>query len=192
MLVDEECCNPKDLSTPETYVKHVSRVHVHKHSDANVFIGQVQKIEDGKKSGGGRTLDRSFRSSVIVNKDHPFFFERNRGHVTGLYLIEAGRQMGMAVPHLFYDVTMDNEFILEEMSVKFHGFASLSSEIVVKARMSDTKFRGRRLASATFGGSMVQSGNKILDFSANIAIMPRKLMQRLEGKASSERAQSVV
>jgi hypothetical protein len=38
-----------------------------------------------------------FRGILYVHRDHSFFFEHERAHIPGMYLIEAIRQMSTAV-----------------------------------------------------------------------------------------------
>lgn len=83
---------------------------------------------------------RVFYANVLVPVSHPFFFEHATDHLPGLMLIEAFRQMVVAVSHRFGKVPQnETQMILDLLETRFISYAELSLPIVMKAMVDEAK-----------------------------------------------------
>jgi len=117
----------------ERYSVKVCQKHVHKTEDQNRFLKWMTVRENAE----GETI---YSAEVRFIRDHPYFFEHDhhpyffehdRQHLPGLYIIEAGRQLGLAVPHLFLDVGYDYHSVLDGCDMSFSGFATLTDPLFI-------------------------------------------------------------
>ena len=151
----------------------VSQADVHKKFGNNVFISSITP----KAEEAGQVV---YFAKVRVIPDHPYFFEHARDHLPGLYIIEAGRQVGLAIPHLFYDVGYDYGFILEGCDMRFSGFINLSDDLYIECRIFNPAFRRGKLQSLSFNGIFLQNGQACVHYQSHIKLIHRKLLARYE------------
>jgi len=151
----------------------VGQADVHKKFGNNVFISSITP----KADEGGQVV---YFAKVKVISDHPYFFEHARDHLPGLYVIEAGRQVGLAIPHLFYDVGYDYGFVLEGCDIRFSGFINLSDDLYIECRISNPAYRRGKLQSLSFDGVFLQNGQARVHYQSHIKLIHRKLLARYE------------
>lgn len=151
----------------------VGRADVHKQFRQNVFISSITPRADK----AGQTV---YLAKVRIDSGHPYFFEHARDHLPGLYIIEAGRQVGLAIPHLFYDVGYDYGFVLEGCDMRFSGFINLSDELIIECRVFNPAYRKGNLQSLSFDGVFVQNGRACVHYQSHIKLIHRKLLARYE------------
>ncbi|WP_147405892.1 AfsA-related hotdog domain-containing protein [Litorimonas taeanensis] len=151
----------------------VTQRDVHKVQDQNRLISWLEKLP----SEEGETL---YRAKVRILPAHAYFFEHDRHHIPGLYIIEAGRQIGLAIPHLFFDVGYDQAFVLDGCEMHFQGFANLSDELFIEARVFDAIFRKDKLQSLSFDGTFYQKGAALVRYQSHIRLFPERLLKRYE------------
>lgn len=154
---------------------NVQRKHVHKMHDANRLLSWVRRLSD--KDG----VD-IYQGQVRLVPDHPYFFEHDRRHIPGLYIIEAGRQLGLAVPHLFYNVGYNYGFVLEGCDMSFSGFANLKDELIIEARIFNCVERKGKLQSISFDGTFYQNGKVLVRYKSHIRLIHERLLRRYEQK----------
>jgi len=162
------------LSSPlsEDRIK-ISQAHVHKTQDSNRLLSWVTSQTDE----GGRSI---YRAQVRVLPEHPYFFEHDRRHIPGLYIIEAGRQLGLAVPHLFFDVGYDYGFVLDGCDMKFTGFANLQDKLIIEAHTFNAVERKGKLQSISFEGRFYQNGERLVRYTSHIRLIHERLLKRYE------------
>jgi hypothetical protein len=157
---------------------------VHKSCDENVLVSQVEAVPGPVESApaGDGTSDRTdhFRGVLCVRREHTFFFEHGRGHVPGLYLIEAARQFSIAIAHLFYKVPFDVEFVMTECTAQFRNVANLDDPLFAEQSTSDHVYRKGRLASVIALVVIRQRNLEIARMSGTIVLLSRNQLQYLE------------
>lgn len=148
----------------------LDRKWVHKRDDANVLVARVER---------GDAPD-TFLSELRIPRDHAFFFEHEVDHVPGLALIEAGRQVGVAVSHRFYDVQLDGfVFLIRELNATFSAFADLEAPVFGNSVVSDVVVKHGRTARMSYTGHYLQHGRSIGTLTGTWAIVPAGVTQRL-------------
>lgn len=155
----------------------VGRAHVHKQFKENVFLSSITAQTDT----AGHAI---YLAKVKIRPDHPYFFEHASDHLPGLYIIEAGRQVGLAIPHIFYDVGYDYGFVLEGCDMRFSGFVNLLDDLVVECRIFDTVYRRGKLQSLSFDGIFRQKGQACVHYQSHIKLIHRKLLSRYERQSA--------
>jgi len=156
-----------------TEITDIKKEHVHKNFFENILVKRVGRCVN---TNG----DSQYLAEVLVNKEHEFFFEHESVHLPGLYIIEAGRQIGLAIPHIFYDIPYGDAFILEGCSIDFIDFAHLDSPIFIKCSILNPTYRKGKLTSMSFLGTFIQDDKDIVHYESHIKMMDKRLLQRLE------------
>jgi len=151
----------------------ITQAHVHKSQDSNRLLSWVKAQEDN-------SAERTYLAQVRVLPDHPYFFEHDRRHIPGLYIIEAGRQLGLALPHLFFDVGYDYGFVLDGCDMKFTGFANLKDDLTIYARTFNEVHRKGKLQSLSFEGRFYQKGAMLVHYTSHIRLIHERLLKRYE------------
>ncbi|MEN8146646.1 MAG: AfsA-related hotdog domain-containing protein [Campylobacterota bacterium] len=146
----------------------IDKRYVHKANEENVLIGDVEKHGD------------AFHTSVIVNTEHPFFFEHPREHVPGLLLVEAGRQSSMAIVHKYYDVAFDKAFFINDFQMKFTGFATTSAPLTIKSSVLNSASKSKNYFQLDFEIAFYQETKPVASLSVTFTIASPKLLARLE------------
>jgi hypothetical protein len=134
----------------------------------------------------GRAMGRKdhFRGILYVHRDHSFFFEHERAHIPGMYLIEAIRQMSTAVAHMFYEVSFDLEFVMTECSAQFRNIANIDDPLIAELALSRLVYRKGRLVSM-YGSTVVRQGNlEIAHMSGTMVFLSKSQLKYLEARGS--------
>jgi len=152
---------------------------VHKHHQENAFLSRAERVGDDHPD--------EFIGQLALDASHPFFFEHPLDHYPGLMMVEAGRQLGTAVAHLFYGVPRDSVFVLNGMTVDFTTFAELGRPVYVNSTVSDKKFKRDALLGMFYEGHFVQNEEEIGYMSGRWTIYPRRAIERMRRAAMKAR-----
>ncbi len=148
---------------------------VHKVKNENNFVSRIERIEAGD--------DDCFISQVAVDRKHPFFFEHAYDHIPGLLMVEAGRQIGTAIAHLFYDVSFDTVFILNEMNIRFFRYVELAKPLFVKSMVRNKLIRKDKLIQMEHDGYFVQDGHDVAYMGGTWQMYDKKIIERFRRSA---------
>jgi A-factor biosynthesis hotdog domain len=172
-------------AAPRTLEKHL----VHKSYDENVLVAHIEavpaparqaQVADGEP---GRT--DHFRGILCVHDGHKFFFEHDAGHVSGLYMIEASRQMSIAVAHVFYKVPFDVEFVMTECSAQFRNVANREDPLLAEMTVSSHAYRKGRLSSVYSEIVIHQRGVEVARLAGTMILLSKQQLQYLEQRGRS-------
>jgi hypothetical protein len=161
---------------------------VHKSCDDNVLVSHIEAVPDPAQpeQDDGTPSARSdhFRGILCVHKDHTFFFEHDRDHVPGLYLIEAARQMSIAIAHVFYKVSFDIEFVMTKSTAQFRNIANLDDPLLAEQTTSGHVYRKGRLTSLYSEVVIRQRGLEIARLSGTMILLNKHQLQYLEQRGN--------
>lgn len=186
-------CDLKLMPAPGTLLEEAApyildKRLVHKTSEQNVLLSHIEPVPPTEPAELAverkEPREDHFRGRLYIQREHDFFFEHARDHVPGLYLIEAGRQMSVAIAHMFYGVPFGTEFILTDLAVEFRSMATLDHPIIAHNMMSHHVFRKGRLASMRSGGVIRQGDADIARIAGTMVLMDKDMMKRLERRNS--------
>jgi len=118
---------------------------VHKDFENNVLVARLKQLQDDVIIG-----------EITQDIQHPFFYEHEKDHVTGLYIIEVARQFGTALAHLYYGTPRDMSFILDEMQAQFYKFAETNQPLFMIADIRDRFYVDGNLSQMQVSASIVQ------------------------------------
>ncbi|MBL1278481.1 MAG: hypothetical protein COB30_020595 [Ectothiorhodospiraceae bacterium] len=145
----------------------IDRNIVHKYKDENVFIGDVRK-----------TAENTFECEMVFDDEHKFFFEHRIDHVPGLLMLEAARQMGTAICHLFYDVDYNYSFIIDFSNISFKNFTELNKKITVRTVIeADVRKKNRKIFSGK--SFVIQDDVVIAEVESTWRCLHKKLWDKL-------------
>ncbi len=154
----------------------IDRRIVHRAREENVVIGDVRKISVDPEE---------FECDLIVDTTHTYFFDHPLDHVPGMLFMEAGRQMGLALSHLFMDVPAGSQFISRDFRIRFDDIAELDRPVVIRAHFEDQLFRQGQLASARLTGQGFQDGRVVCTIDGDWAVYRREVYERLRGRSGA-------
>jgi hypothetical protein len=158
----------------------LDRKLVHKANRQHVFVERVEQLP---KSPEGYD---QFLAPLIIERDHPFFFEHPIDHAPGLMLIEGVRQTGTAVSHLFYEISFDLVFVLNWIEVKFGNFGELNSPIAVKMAITEKSYRHNQLQGLACKSHWIQGGQSIGTMEAKWTFSSPATLARLRRSAKKK------
>ncbi len=147
----------------------IQRNLVHKNFDKNVLISDIKKIKN---------KEDTYMGQCIIKKQHEFFFEHERNHIPGIYLIEAARQTALATGHKFYNIPLNWLFIINSMKIDFTSITSLDKTIYIKSIVNNKRYRKNILSKAEGTSVFIQDGKEIARMSGNWKIISNKIAKR--------------
>ena len=148
---------------------HIDKRFVHKVREDNVLIGEIRRTS---------AQPEEFECEMIVDPHQAFFFEHPLDHVPGMMFTEAGRQVGIAISHLFLNVPFGTQFISREFRIWFDSFADLTDPIIVRSRFRDKHFRHGALSEATSQGEFLQNGKVVCRMEGDWKMYPGDIYER--------------
>jgi len=131
-------------------------------------------------------IDNIFYSNMIVDTNHSYFFEHPNEHVPGMMLIEAVRQLLVAITHKYGKVPLSGfNFVLSNMSGEFKSYLELNFPILIKVNLTDLyAYESGIWADSNFETHIFQNENEaaIIRFQENV--ITNRVFKRL--RSSSE------
>ncbi|MGW5877689.1 AfsA-related hotdog domain-containing protein [Nocardiopsis terrae] len=107
------------------------RAEAHKHREQNVLIADL-----------GRRDDQLFQAALLLNADNELLLDHQTGqHVQGMVVVEAARQMFLAVTERYYTHRWPGRryyFVIDSISTTFENFLfPLDAEILYLVQSAD-------------------------------------------------------
>jgi len=143
--------------------------YVHKLEERNILVGSLERA-DGPDS---------FSATMVPDYAHPFFFEHPLDHVPSMMLVEVGRQMGIAISHLFYDVPLGYMFATRAYDIRFTDFAETRGLVRMDAHAVDKRFRNGRVKSLHLEAHFHQEGRTLGHMGGEWLMLPVEAWKRL-------------
>lgn len=104
-----------DISTTLQRQPRASRLQAHKHHFRNAIISHPERLNDDQ-----------FRASLLLDERSELMNDHQTGqHIQGMILVEAARQMFLAVTEEYYIGSQEAEpyyFVINQMTENFTGF----------------------------------------------------------------------
>ena len=149
---------------------------VHKHDARNVLLVYVRQ-QPGEEYG--------FETEVVLDLEHPFFFEHPLDHIPAMMLVEAGRQFGIAISHLFLGVPLDRMFATRSFDIRFDDFAELHAPVTVVAKVSERRYHRDELLHLRLDGLFFQNGSKLGAMGGSWSMLRPEVWQRYRRRERS-------
>ncbi len=147
--------------------------YVHKRHDGNVVIAEPVPL-DAKA--------HLYRTRIVVDADHPFFFDHPLKHLPGMLLLEAVRQLGTASSHLFYNAPYDAQFILSEVAARFLAGARLDRLTLIDGLASEVEMKRGVLRRMKGTAYVHQDGQVLGTVTSAWLIVPDRVAGQLAKK----------
>lgn len=142
---------------------------VHKVVSSNILLTRVDR-----RSGPEEWYD----SVMVHDLKHPFFFEHPLDHIPAMMLVEAGRQLGIAISHLFLDVPLHYLFATQSFDIRFTDFAELNLPVTIAAAVTDKRFRRGELLHLRLQGHFSQGDRQLGTMGGEWSMLPPALWAR--------------
>jgi hypothetical protein len=102
-------------------------------------------------------------ANVVVDPNHPYFFEHKLDHVSGMLLLEACNQLGIAAAARLCGLP-PNEVVFKCLDAEFHEFAALDLPITLEARV-------QRSAAEPFGACALTLDIRVTQCQHALAVL---------------------
>ena len=149
--------------------KRIDGKYVHKVIPRNVLLSCVRRCDDDPES---------FEAELVHDTDHPFFFEHPLDHVPAMFLVEAGRQFGIAISHMFLDVPTGTMFATRSFDIHFNEFAELHAPVSIVAKVTDRIYRSGRLLHLRLDGEFSENGKTLGGMGGSWSMLPPEVWRR--------------
>jgi acyl transferase domain-containing protein len=150
----------------------IEKHFVHKAREENVLISKLRQLEKD-----------SVVAEIVQDVFHSFFYEHPKEHVPGLYIIEAARQFGTVLSHLYYNVPLSRSFVLDEMQTQFYNFAETNEPLFAWAKVEDKICTNNFLSHMQIATSIIQDGEVIASVSGLFRIFKSSEYNNLRQKS---------
>ena len=115
-------------------------------------------------SGTGDVVE----ADLIVDPEHPYFFEHKLDHVSGMLLLEGCNQIGTAVAGSRC-AWAPREIVCKEFGARFHQFAGLEAPVKLEARLEPAWRPPGASCALALGIEAKQEGHLLAQFSIEMA-----------------------
>jgi len=153
---------------------------VHKVTERNVLIARVER-----RPGPEEWYD----SEMVHDVEHPFFFEHPLDHIPAMMLVEAGRQLGIAISHLYLGVPFGYLFATQSFDIRFTEFAELDVPVTISASVTDKRYRRGTLTGLRLDGFFSQRDTELGTMGGEWAMLAPELWKRYR-RMGQRRSQS--
>jgi excisionase family DNA binding protein len=151
----------------------IDKAFVHKKLEENVLIAHP-KILDSVKN--------IYRTKIIAELNHPFFFDHPLGHLPGILLLEAVRQFGTSLSHIYFNTPFGVQFILHEINSKFIAGAISEQNTFIDGIVTDIVMR-RGVLRKMKGTAYIHQHKQIIgEVSSSWSIIPDDVLSRIDKK----------
>lgn len=166
------------IEIEEKITNRVDRSLVHKHKNKNVLITTPKKLSETE-----------FESSLIIDESCELLDDHIAGiHVQGLVLVEAARQMHMAVTEMF-DLTECNRgricYALDEVRVQYYTFLfpmCVTIKLTILEKKWDESNQTLLTHARTEFTQLDQCGCAVTTIGTGIAVDKFKKLERLRAE----------
>ena len=119
------------------------------------------------------------RMSRRFDLTHKFFFDHELSHLPGILILEAARQFGTAVSHLYFNVPFESQFILHDLSSQFVAGADTDNDVFIDVMITDAKIKNNKIRGLSGVGYVHQNGQVIGKITSSWSIIPNKVVAHL-------------
>jgi len=163
-------CLNSGIKSNEITNEKIDKALVHKNKPENVVISHPVILDEKNKI---------YRTKVLVDQSHNFFFDHQLRHLPGMLLLEAARQFGTAISHLFFDAPYDSQFILHDLGSQFVAGAEVGTDVFIDVMIIDVKIKNGKLRKMSGVGYVHQNSEIIGKITSSWSIIPAKVVRHL-------------
>jgi hypothetical protein len=158
----------------------VTKALAHVERDENLFIHWVAR--------GARA--HRFESELVVDGTHPYLYENPAvaNHVSGTTFLDAARQVGKAISHLFYEVPIESRFGIQSVQAEYPRWTKLGVPIrlVVDIIPATAPTRAKSIRRGTMVVTFRQEGRAVCVLRLQIVTLTKQLEDTLMRRQYAE------
>ncbi len=133
-------------------LERIDGKYTHRHDPRNVLVQYVRPVPGEPDT---------FEARMVHDIEHPFFFEHPLDHIPAMMLVETGRQMGIAIAHLYLGVPLDRMFATRVFDIRFDEFAELHTPVDILGRVTNRRYHRGELLHLRLDGAFSQAGHPL-------------------------------
>ncbi|TGM60582.1 AfsA-related hotdog domain-containing protein [Leptospira vanthielii] len=124
----------------------------------------------------------TFFANLYVPAEHKFFSPPNLKHISGMQIVEAARQFGIACNHIYGKVPFDGvTFLLLYLNSEFFQYAKMNMPIKLRAKAIETKnSKSGYWNYSKLEITAYQENQEITKIEMAASILPLKVYKRLK------------
>ncbi len=126
------------------------------------------RFENVVISALSETAPSVVEADLIVNSDHPYFFEHQLDHVSGMLLLEGCNQIGTALAGKRCGWA-PRDVVFKEFGARFHQFAELGAPVKLEARLEPGRHPAQASCALTLRIEAKQEAHLLAEFSIVMA-----------------------
>ena len=158
------------------YQKPARSEHTHKKDIKNILVSDPVVLSAGKK----------FRSQLLIDDDCAEMSDHVTGvHIQGMLLIEAARQLAIAVSEKFLLETKDCYFLLKSMSTLFNKFI-FPMDVIIEQEIVEIKILRAGFKDIAIRTVFIQNGEVASSVDMELRINAKTLLEKIEYQMASE------
>lgn len=168
------------MFVPKKMYERLRRTNGNGHASAGGNGGDIRPIPIAPEQVGRRQLQNVvitsvtqrepdlFEAYVVVDPEHPYFFEHKLDHVSGMLLLEACNQVGIAATARCCGF-VPQEIVFKSFDAHFHEFAALGDPVKVTARVHEHAAEPFGSCALTLDVHFTQNGQPLAECRVGMA-----------------------
>jgi hypothetical protein len=149
--------------------EQIKKELVHKHYLNNVVITHPIVLNE---------KNNLFRTKIVIPFDNKFFFDHQYNHVPGMLIIEAGRQVGTAISHIYFNAPMDFFFILHNMESQFTNYISINTPVYIDVLITSLNTKNNIPKQISAQGIVHQNQSEVAKLFSSWTMVSPKVKKR--------------
>jgi len=144
------------------------------------------------RAGCNTSHPYTYYANLVIDTEHPFFFEHPNEHVPGMMLIESVRQFLIACSHQFGNVPLEGyAFILSSITVHFKNYLELNFPVLFKVVFTEChQYETGIWADVIANVQIFQNENETATMAFQCNIATKRVFNRLRNTKIPARKQS--
>lgn len=180
-------------SVPLSSIKPLEKKLVHKTDPAQVVISDVYSADEYAFEIPALRPYPVFYAHARPNLECPVCFDHPLDHLPLMTLFEIGRQLGIAMMHLYYGIPLEGMCgIARELSFEFAEFAELDLPLTIFAVDKEEYTAGQRVHERAWDYFLVQQNTVCGRGTGCVAFLKQPIYKRMRTGSRARKLESSV
>ncbi len=178
-------------SVPLQSIQPIDKKYVHKMDPAQVVISDVHCADEYAFEIPALRDFPVFYAHSRPNLECPVCFDHPLDHLPLMTLFEIGRQLGIAMMHLYYGIPLEGMCgIARQLSFEFAEFAEVDMPLTIFAVDRKEYVRGQRVHERAWDYYLVQHDSVCGRGVGCVAFMKKPIYKRMRAKSRARKLET--